>query len=58
MPRQPVRCILRLVVTVPALMAHGISTVQAFTLPPHSSTHSSLVVATAGGGIDMVRMPA
>jgi membrane-associated protease RseP (regulator of RpoE activity) len=57
MPRHPVRCILHLAVTVPALMAHGISTAQAFTLPLHSSTRASMVVATAGGGIDMVRMP-
>jgi hypothetical protein len=39
-------------------MAHGISTTQGFTLAPHSSTRASMVVATAGGGIDMVRMPA
>jgi TPR repeat protein len=57
MPRHPVRCIWHLAVTVPALMAHGISTAQAFTLPLHSSTRASMVVATAGGGIDMVRMP-
>ena len=57
MRRQPVSCISCLVVTAAAFATNGIPTAQAFAPPPYSPPDTSLVVAIAGTGIDMVRMP-
>ena len=57
MRRQPVSCISCLLVTATALASDASSTVQAFLRPPFSPTQTSPVIASAGTGIDMVRMP-
>ena len=57
MRRQPVSCISCLVVTAAAFATHGTPTAQAFAPPPYSRPDTSVVVAIAGTGIDIVRMP-
>jgi TPR repeat protein len=57
MRRQPVSCISCLLVTATALASDASWTVQAFVRPPYSPTQMSPVIASAGTGIDMVRMP-
>jgi TPR repeat protein len=57
MRREAVSCISCLVVTAAAFATPGAPTAQAFSPPPYSRPDTSLVVAIAGAGIDMVRMP-
>ena len=57
MRRPPVSCIACLVVTAAVFATDGIPRAQAFVSAPYSQPQTSMVVATAGTGFDMVRMP-
>src|SRR5688572_4150056 len=57
MRRPPVSCIACLVVTAAVFATDGIPRAQAFVSAPYSPPQTSMVVATAGTGFDMVRMP-
>jgi TPR repeat protein len=57
MRRQPVSCISCLVVTAAAFATHAAPMAQAFAPPRYSRPDTSLTVAIAGTGIDIVRMP-
>ena len=57
MRRQPVSCISCLVVTAATFATHAAPMAQAFAPPRYSRPDTSLVVAIAGTGIDIVRMP-
>src|SRR5262245_39734775 len=57
MRRQPVSCISCLLVTATVLASDASSKVQAFVRPHYSPNQTSPGIASAGTGIDMVRMP-